>query len=47
LGPYLKQLPSNELKEEFLREIVRQIEKTYSKMKWNLDYIRLNIMATI
>jgi trans-aconitate 2-methyltransferase len=47
LGPYLKQLPSNELKEEFLREIGRQIEKTYSKMKWNLDYIRLNIMATI
>lgn len=47
LGPYLKQLPSGRLKDDFLMEIGILIEKKYPKLMWKLDYVRLNIMATI
>ena len=46
LDPYLKQLPSDELKHGFLVEITRLIENKYPEMMWNLDYVRLNIVAS-
>ena len=46
LGPYLKLLPSKQLKDSFLTEIANHIEKNYPQLMWRLDYVRLNILAT-
>jgi trans-aconitate 2-methyltransferase len=46
LGPYLKYLPSKQLKNKFVEEILNLIEKDYPELKWNLDYVRLNILAS-
>lgn len=46
LGPYLKHLPSQQLKDSFLTEIANHIEKNNPHLMWKLDYVRLNIMAT-
>ena len=46
LGPYLKHLPSEQLKDSFLTEIANHIEMNYPQLMWKLDYVRLNILAT-
>jgi len=46
LGPYLKYLPSEQLKNKFVEAISNLIEKDYPELKWNLDYVRLNILAS-
>jgi hypothetical protein len=46
LGPYLKLLPSEQLKESFLTEIANHIEKNYPQLVWRHDCVRLNILAT-
>ncbi|TVP41000.1 class I SAM-dependent methyltransferase [Candidatus Nitrosocosmicus arcticus] len=46
LGPYLKYLPSEKLKNRFVEEILNFIEKDYSELRWNLDYVRLNVFAS-
>ena len=46
LGPYLKYLPSEQLKNKFVEAIVDFIEKDHPELKWNLDYVRLNILAS-
>jgi len=45
LGPYLKCLPSGQLKNKFVEGILDLIENDYPELKWNLDYVRLNILA--
>jgi trans-aconitate 2-methyltransferase len=45
LWPYLRYIPSNKDKEEYLESILNEIEQNHSEMIWNLDYIRLNILA--
>ena len=46
LGPYLKYLQSEQLKNKFVEAILNLIEKDYPELKWNLDYVRLNILAS-
>ncbi len=46
LGPYLKYLPSEQVKNKFVEAILNLIEKDYPELKWNLDYVRLNILAS-
>lgn len=46
LGPYLKYFPSEQLKNKFVEEILDLIENDYAELKWNLDYVRLNILAS-
>ena len=46
LGPYLKYLPSEQLRNKFVESILNLIEKDYPELKWNLDYVRLNILAS-
>jgi hypothetical protein len=46
LGPYLKYLQSEQLKNRFVEAILNLIEKDYPELKWNLDYVRLNILAS-
>jgi trans-aconitate methyltransferase len=45
LGPYLKYLPSEQLKNKFVEATLNMIEQDYPELKWNLDYVRLNILA--
>ncbi len=46
LGPYLKYLPSEQLKNKFVDEILAMIDNDCPELKWNLDYVRLNILAS-
>jgi trans-aconitate 2-methyltransferase len=47
LGPYLKHLPSEEIRVKFVEEIIAIVEKHRSNPKqWTLDYVRLNIFAS-
>lgn len=46
LGPYLQYLPSEQLKNGFLKEIANHIENNCPQLVWKLDYVRLNILAT-
>jgi trans-aconitate methyltransferase len=45
LGPYLRYIPSDNYKEEYLKSILNEIEQNHLEMIWNLDYVRLNILA--
>src|SRR3712207_9033703 len=45
LGPYLRYIPSDNDKEEYLESILNEIEQNHFEMIWNLDYVRLNILA--
>jgi hypothetical protein len=46
LGPYLKYLPSEQLKNKFVETTLNLIEKDFPELRWNLDYVRLNILAS-
>lgn len=47
LGPYLKHLPSEEIRVKFVDAIIALVEKHRSNPKqWTLDYVRLNIFAS-
>ena len=46
LGPYLKYLPSEEMKFTFLDTVLSFMEKHHPNLCWKLDYVRLNISAT-
>lgn len=46
LGPYFKYIPSVDLKDRFVKEVLNLIEKDFPELKWNLDYVRLNISAS-
>ena len=46
LGPYLKYLPSEQLRNKFLEAMLDLIEKDYPELRWKLDYVRLNILAS-
>lgn len=45
LGPYLRYIPSDNDKELYLGSILNEIEQNNLEMVWNLDYVRLNILA--
>jgi len=46
IGPYLKYLPSEQLKNKFVEATLNLIEKDYPELRWKLDYVRLNIFAS-
>ncbi len=47
LGPYLKHLPSEEIRVKFVDAIIALIEKhRFNPRQWTLDYVRLNIFAS-
>jgi trans-aconitate methyltransferase len=46
LGPYLKYLPSEQLKKKFVKATLNLIEKDCPELQWKLDYVRLNILAS-
>lgn len=46
IGPYLKYLPSEQLKNKFVEATLYLIEKDYPELRWKLDYVRLNILAS-
>jgi hypothetical protein len=45
LGPYLRYIPADNHKQEYLESALNEIEQNHFKMIWNLDYVRLNILA--
>lgn len=45
LRPYLRYIQSDNDKEEYLESILNEIEQNHFEMIWNLDYVRLNILA--
>jgi trans-aconitate 2-methyltransferase len=45
LGPYLRYIRADNHKQEYLESVLNEIEQNHFKMIWNLDYIRLNILA--
>jgi trans-aconitate 2-methyltransferase len=45
LGPYLRYLKSEKDKAEYLEYVLEEIEQNHPEMMWNLDYVRLNILA--
>jgi hypothetical protein len=45
LKPYLRYILLDNDKEEYLESILNEIEQNHFKMIWNLDYVRLNILA--
>jgi trans-aconitate methyltransferase len=45
LGPYLRHIKSENGKEEYLENVLEDIEQNHSEMMWNFDYVRLNILA--
>ena len=45
LWPYLKSIESENDKDEYIESILREIEQNHPEMKWNFDYVRLNILA--
>jgi len=47
LRPYLKYLPSEQLHNEFVDSVLSYMEKYHSDMCWNLDYMRLTVVASI
>lgn len=47
LGPYLKYLPNEQLKEKFIDKILSNIENKFPNLKWKLEYVRLNIFAKV
>lgn len=46
LGPYLKHLPSEQLKNKFIETTLDLIEQDHPDLRWKLDYVRLNILAS-
>ena len=46
LRPYLKYLPSEQLQNEFVNTVLLHLEKYYPNLCWNLDYIRLTVVAS-
>ena len=46
LRPYLKYLPSEELQNEFVDTVLLNMEKYHPKYCWNLDYMRLTVLAS-
>ena len=46
LRPYLKYLPSEQLQNEFVNTVLLHLEKYYPNLCWNLDYMRLTVLAS-
>ena len=46
LRPYLKYLPTEQLQNEFVNNVLLYIEKYYPNLCWNLDYRRLTVLAS-
>lgn len=46
LRPYLKYLPTEQLQNEFVDTVLFNMEKYHPNLCWNLDYMRLTILAS-
>jgi hypothetical protein len=46
LRPYLKYLPTEQLQNDFVNTVLLYMEKYYPNLCWNVDYMRLTVLAS-